>query len=118
MLSASCHCGAVRMEIHELPETITECNCSICHRYGARWAYYTPQQVNIICKPDAFSTYIWGDKFIAFCHCNTCGCVTHYESLDQEKHPRIAVNTRSMPQDATASIPVRKFDGASMQLST
>lgn len=114
MLSASCHCGAVRMEIAEPPETVTECNCSICYRYGARWAYYTPQQVSVICKPDAFSSYLWGDQSIRFCHCNTCGCVTHYESLEGDSDPRIAVNTRTMPEEATASLPVRKFDGASM----
>jgi len=41
MLSASCHCGAIHLEFDEKPQTLTGCTCSICHRLGAQWAYYT-----------------------------------------------------------------------------
>ena len=39
MLIATCHCGAVRLQIPRKPRTLTDCNCSICRRYGTRWAY-------------------------------------------------------------------------------
>jgi hypothetical protein len=45
MIVASCHCGAVLLEITEAPPEITDCNCSICRRYGVLWAYYSPRQV-------------------------------------------------------------------------
>ena len=38
MIEASCHCGAVRLEIAQRPERLTSCNCSICRRLGALWA--------------------------------------------------------------------------------
>src|SRR5450759_179867 len=47
-IDASCHCGAVHLAIDAPPETLTECNCSICRRYGALWAYYSPKQVRIL----------------------------------------------------------------------
>jgi len=48
MIRASCHCGAVRLEIDAPPSEVTECNCSICRRYGVLWAYYTPEQVRLL----------------------------------------------------------------------
>ena len=38
MIEASCHCGAVRLEIDSPPDEVTDCHCSICRRYGALWA--------------------------------------------------------------------------------
>jgi hypothetical protein len=33
MIEASCHCGAVRLEIDSPPAEVTDCHCSICRRY-------------------------------------------------------------------------------------
>lgn len=41
MITASCHCGAVRLETEVPPEEVTECNCSICRRLGSRLAINT-----------------------------------------------------------------------------
>lgn len=113
MLTASCHCGAVSLEIDEKPESLTECTCSICHRLAAQWAYYTRLQVRVI-DPQGLSTaYLWGDKCIEFYHCGVCGCTTHYESVDKGPDSRIAVNTKTMRPQDVAGIRVRKFDGAS-----
>ena len=40
MLTATCHCGAVRVDVPRKPRRLTSCNCSICRRYGTLWAYY------------------------------------------------------------------------------
>ena len=40
MLIATCHCAAVKVEVPRRPRRLTECNCSICRRYGTLWAYY------------------------------------------------------------------------------
>ena len=47
MIQASCHCGAVVLDIAEAPSEITECNCSICRRYGVLWAYYALERVEV-----------------------------------------------------------------------
>ena len=44
MVESSCHCGAITLRIDTAPETVTDCNCSICRRYGVLWAYYRPSQ--------------------------------------------------------------------------
>jgi hypothetical protein len=114
MKNASCHCGAVSVEFTETPNSVTACNCSICHRLGVLWAYYTKSQVNVVCSADAVSVYIRGDKCIEFYHCTTCGCVTHYEDIEKNGEYRIAINARMMQPEEIASLPVREFDGASM----
>lgn len=113
MIESSCHCGAVKLEIATAPETVTDCNCSICRRYGVLWAYYSPQQVRIVSTPDATEIYMWGDKSIAFHRCRICGCVTHWAPVDKTVD-RIGVNARLMDADVLANAHVRRVDGASM----
>ena len=112
MFTASCHCEAVRIELVELPSKVTECNCSVCRRYGALWAYYTRDQVNLVADPAVLSFYSWGDRTIEFWHCRHCGCITHYESVHKHPNSRFAVNARMLPLEVMASLPVRHFDGA------
>lgn len=113
MLYASCHCGAVRLEIARKPRQLTECNCSICRRYGALWACYTRKSVRVICVSDALSAYVWGNKSIEFYHCADCGCVTHHERVKKKPGSTIAVNARMMEPEEISSIRIRKLDGAS-----
>ena len=112
MITASCHCNAVRLELAELPATVTECNCSICRRYGALWAYYTRDQVRLSDSGSCLAGYSWGDRTIEFRHCRECGCLTHYESVDKHARSRFAVNARMLPLEVLQSLPVRHFDGA------
>ena len=111
-LQGRCHCGAVQMEAAALPTSVTECNCSICTRYAARWAYFTRQTAHIRCEPEAIKAYSWGDHDIAFFHCTTCGCLTHYGSTTETENSRVAINTRMVSPEVLANIPVRQFDGA------
>src|SRR5262245_65470262 len=81
MIEASCHCGAIQMEIAEKPQRVTSCNCSICHRLGTLWAYYHPDQVTFTAGAGTTVPYAHGERSLAFHRCPTCGCVTHWASL-------------------------------------
>lgn len=48
MIRGHCHCGNISLEIPRLTTTATECNCSICRRYGALWGYFTQPEVKVI----------------------------------------------------------------------
>jgi hypothetical protein len=112
MIEASCHCGAVRMEVAERPQQLTSCNCSICRRLGVLWAYYHPDQVTFLRGRGATVPYVQGDRTLAIHHCPTCGCVTHWESLKTEVD-RMAVNAQLIDPAEIADVRVRRFDGAS-----
>jgi hypothetical protein len=108
MIEASCHCGAVRLEIDHAPEAVTQCNCSICRRYGTIMDYYSPKEVAVQGGTD---TYQWGDKSLSFHRCKVCGCVTHWSATDPT-YDRMGVNARLMAPEILAAARVRKFDGA------
>lgn len=112
MLTASCHCGAVEIEMSRKPRSLTRCTCSICHRYGALWAYYTRKTARVVKGRSRQTEYSWNDKVIAFCHCKTCGCMTHYESVEKSPEARIAVNARMAAAQDIDGIRIRTFDGA------
>ncbi|HEY2446760.1 MAG TPA: GFA family protein [Rhizomicrobium sp.] len=111
VIEATCHCGAVRLEIDAPPRDVTDCNCSICRRYGVLWAYYSPRQVQIVPATGATQFYMWGDKSIAFHRCLVCGCVTHWAPVDATRD-RMGVNARLMAPEILAPARVRRFDGA------
>ena len=110
MIEAACHCGAVRLTAPAAPVEVTECNCSLCRRLGARWAYYSPTEVTLP-KAGATQPYVWGDRMLAFHRCKSCGVTTHWQSLDGSKD-RMAINARTMADLDWDKIKVRQFDGA------
>ncbi len=112
MVEGSCHCGKVRIEIDTAPEEVTDCNCSICRRYGVLWAYYAPTQVRIA-EAASTHTYRWDDHSLAFHRCAECGCVTHW-SATNPTHPRMGVNARLLAPEILAAARVHHYDGASV----
>ena len=110
MIEVACHCGAARLGVPEAPTEVTECNCSICRRLAARWAYYSPKDVSL---PDGARTdaYVWGDRMLAFHRCRTCGVTTHWQSLDGARD-RMAINARLIDGVDWGKVRVRLFDGA------
>jgi hypothetical protein len=110
MIEASCHCGAVKLEIQAAPEEVNDCNCSICRRYGALWAYYSPAQVRIVATQGATDRYLWGRKSLGFHRCQACGCVTHWAAVD-EGIDRMGVNARLMAPGVLAAARLRRSDG-------
>jgi len=109
MIEATCHCGAIRIEVEEPPQTVTSCNCSICRRTGVLWAYYSPKQVRV--GPGATDIYVWGDRSLELHRCKVCGCVTHWSPVDKALD-RMGVNARLMDPEVLAQARVRRLDGA------
>jgi hypothetical protein len=112
MIKASCHCGQITLELTTVPAEVTECNCSICRRYGVLWAYYPQGDVT---RPSAATaTYLWDDRAIVFHRCMVCGCVTHWAAVDPSRH-RMGVNARLLPPTILACARVRHLDGATTE---
>lgn len=113
MLTATCHCGAVRVDVPRRPRSLTECNCSICRRYGTRWAYYKASEVKVIAKRGAQARYAWGHKSLRFVRCARCGCVTHWERIMPKAGARMGVNARNFDPLELGEVRIRLLDGAS-----
>jgi len=113
MLTTSCHCGAIKVQMARRPASITECNCSLCRRYGTRWAYYSRSSTRLTLKQGALVRYARG-KSLYFGHCRTCGCVVLWEPIQSRgKKDRVGINLRLIDNPADlANIRVHRFDGA------
>src|SRR5687768_11762493 len=113
MLAATCHCGAVRVEIPRRPRTLTNCNCSICRRYGTLWAYYKASEVRFHSGAGATESYSCGEKVLRFVRCSTCGCVVNWEAVQPTPKSRVGVNARNFEPGDLGAVRIRRLDGAS-----
>ena len=111
-MKITCHCGNINLTLTQLPVEVAECNCSICRRYAAMWAYYTPDQVSVSYTQEKSKFYCWGDKEVEFHRCDLCGCVTHYVTTPKCDAKILAVNMRMAENETLATIPIRKINGA------
>ncbi|MBY0571109.1 MAG: GFA family protein [Burkholderiaceae bacterium] len=110
MLKGNCHCGAVSWEFSGMPEGATACNCTVCRRYGALWAYDFIDEGIRVHGPT--TAYIRG-RAIEFHFCAHCGCVAYWLARipEEDGRRRVAVNLRLTEPARIANIPIDHFDG-------
>ena len=114
--TTSCHCGAVTVELKRPIRKLTRCNCSICRRYGALWAYQQRKAIQVNAQKGILRSYVWGKGELQFFRCSLCGCITHYHhSVQREDGSDMsAVNMRNSDDPSRiANLPIRLIDGAS-----
>ena len=111
MIEASCHCGAVCITCADAPNEVTDCNCTLCRRYGALWAYYSPSKVRVYPADGATDVYMRGQREKEFHRCKTCGGVTHWRAIDRSLD-RMGVNARLMDPGVVKAARLRFLDGA------
>lgn len=112
MLSAKCHCGAVEVAIPRRPKTITNCNCSICRRYGVLWAYFKASTVKLKADPQALESYSRGRKGLRFVRCTDCGCVVAWERVVPAPEWKMGVNARLFEPEQLGAVRIKLLDGA------
>lgn len=112
MLTASCHCGAVKVQAPRKPRSLTNCNCSICRRYGVLWAYYKDAEVQLLADADSTDDYLWGHKSQKFIRCRTCGCVMQWKKLNVNADTYTGINARNFEPSALGDVRIRLLDGA------
>lgn len=91
---------------------MTACNCTLCRRYGALWAYGHLGEGITVSGPT--NAYARGSKINGYHFCKDCGCVAYYlaKAKDEQGRFRIAVNLRmSLNPDLIAALPIDHFDG-------
>lgn len=110
---ARCHCGSVQIYVRKLPRTLTHCNCSICRRYGALWAYYKPSSVRIEAPKGGLARYSWNRRIRNYHRCRKCGCITHYTHRKKSSWETVGVNANNFDPSLIQHARVRHLDGAS-----
>lgn len=78
---ASCHCGAVELEL-ELPDGIVSprrCDCSICRRKGAVVASVPLSGLHVVKGAEQLRLYQFNTHAARHYFCGTCGIYTHHQ---------------------------------------
>ncbi|HEY3815463.1 MAG TPA: hypothetical protein VGL66_19760 [Caulobacteraceae bacterium] len=115
MPKLSCLCGRVSITIPRRPDYINECNCTLCSKTGARWAYFHPSEVVV---EGATRSYRRSDKqapSVDVHFCETCGVTTHFTLTDsavaQWGNVQLGVNLRLADEKDLAGAELRFPDG-------
>ena len=111
-LVASCHCGRATITLPRKPESVTQCNCSLCTKTGFRGVYFPSEELVI---EGAFDSYVREDlkqPYLANHRCKTCGILTHWTPLSDAPHERVGVNVRLIDDAVLEGVPVKQVDGA------
>lgn len=112
MLEGSCHCEKVKWTYDVPLESVTACNCTLCRRYGALWAYgHLPDRITV---QGETKTYERGSKHNSFHFCKNCGCIAYYLSnkLNEHGQRRVAVNLRMITKpELIENLPIDHFEG-------
>ena len=114
MLTGNCHCGGTAWTMSGDPGTITACNCTLCRRYGALWAYdYVDGRIAVSGTTHSYRRRSKADPSLEILFCPTCAGVIAWRGLRQEDDGRlrIAVNVRLAPPEAVGDLMIDHFDG-------
>jgi hypothetical protein len=113
-LIGTCHCGAAHWTLEGDPGPVTACNCTLCRRYGALWAYdYENERIRIVGPTVAYTRIGKANPALEMRFCATCGCVLCWRGLrlEEDGRRRMAVNVRLAPPESVAALPIDHFDG-------
>ena len=83
MLNLSCLCGQIRITLEKRPDFIHECNCTLCSKTGARWAYFHPSEVSVEGRANGYCRADKGEPNANVQFCPTCGSTTHFVLTDK-----------------------------------
>lgn len=116
MLKLSCLCGQSRVETEQRPEYLHECNCALCRKSGARWAYLNPADVVVTGETRGYTREDKDDPGADLRFCPRCGVTTHFVLTESAvaKHGNVVMglNVRLVPESELAGVELRFPDGA------
>ena len=115
MLTLSCLCGQIRTEINKRPDYINECNCTLCSKTGASWAYFHPSDVAIEGTTTGYRRGDKEDPAAEIQFCAHCGSTTHFiltpSAISTFGNVQLGVNMRLADERDLAGIELRFPDG-------
>ena len=113
-LEGTCHCGKCSWELRGDPGSITACNCTLCRRYGALWAYgHEGETVTVSGPTGSYRRAEIERPYLETLFCPTCACVLAWRGLvlENDGRRRMAVNVRLAAPEAVMDLSIDTFDG-------
>lgn len=113
-LIGTCHCGKCDWRLIGDPGSITACNCTLCRRYGALWAYgYEAETITVTGSAGSYRRAERETPALEMLFCPVCACVLAWRGLhlNDDGRRRMAVNVRLAAPVAVMELKIDQFDG-------
>lgn len=112
--NGSCHCKAVMFTADLDLAGALQCNCSICSKLGAVWAFAPKAKLQLTSGADALGDYQFGKKHLHHRRCTKCGIETFAEGVAPDGTPTVGVNLRCLEGVDVEKLSPRQHDGRSL----
>jgi hypothetical protein len=112
--TGSCHCGAVAFAVALDLEQALECNCSICTKLGAVWAFAPKAKMTLKSGAADLGDYQFGKKRLHHRTCRHCGIEVFAEGVAPDGTPTVGVNLRCLDDVDVKKLQPRLHDGRSI----
>ncbi len=115
-MTGTCICGAARITVQKKPAFIHDCDCTLCRKSGAGWAYYPLNEVHTEGQTVSVMRTDKADPAVQVHSCPTCAATTHFvaaKSFTDRHGPTdvIGVNMRLFDPGDLKGVEVRFPDG-------
>jgi hypothetical protein len=109
-----CHCGRVRYQATSDLAQVVDCNCSICIKRGAMWAFVKAAEFKLVQGDDTLTDYQFGKKKIHHLFCRSCGVGSFSRGLAPNGDETFAINVNCLDDVDVATLKLTPFDGKNM----
>ncbi len=114
----SCHCGAVRFEIDtDGIDTVTECNCSICHKKGALFHRVSAERFRLLAGEGELILYQFNKRIARHFFCRQCGIYPFHRPRSAPDSHQVNVRCLDDYDLAAAAPEIVRFDGQNWEAS-
>ncbi len=112
--TGGCHCGEVRFEVTADISSVVACNCSICQKRGALWAFVPVEHFGLRAGAEDLRDYQFGKRTIHHLFCAQCGVGAFSRGKLPTGSEMIAVNVRCLDDIDIGTLKTTPFDGRSL----
>jgi hypothetical protein len=109
--TGGCHCGRVRYQVAVELANVVACNCSICTKRGALWAFTGADQFKLQSGADDLTDYQFNKHVIHHLFCRHCGVGAFSRGKTPDGRDTVAVNVRCLDEADTDTLKVIPFEG-------
>jgi hypothetical protein len=109
--AGGCHCGRVRYEVTTELTNVIACNCSICTKRGALWAFTGADQFVLQSGADELTDYQFNKRIIHHLFCQNCGVGTFSRGKGPDGRDSVAINVRCLDDLDVGTLNVMPFEG-------
>ncbi len=112
--AGSCHCGAVAYTVEVDTDQALKCNCTICTKLGAVWAFAPQAKFKLTEGAGRQGDYLFNKKKLHHRFCASCDIESYANGTGPDGSPMVGINLRCVEGVDVDKLSPRAWDGRSM----